>query len=110
MSASASCVSPSKNGTRASCISRSVTGTSGVAMGMADTCTAQSTRAWWLFSVRIVQRHPPFGVEGGHAPAAGGGHRLPVGEVLHVPAGKDAGDVRVGAARAGPDVAVVVQV
>src|SRR5580692_9945534 len=125
ISASASRVRPSKNGTRASCSSRSVIGATpgacGVFWGLALTSVqrvrrraAQGPLAGFSLArasasaVRVVQGHPALGVEGGHAAAAGGGDGLPVGEVLHVAAREDAGNAGVRRTRPGLQVAVVV--
>src|SRR5680860_1278477 len=52
----------------------------------------------------------PLGVEGAHAAGAGGGDRLAVDAVDHVADGEDAGQVGLGRAGLGADVAVLVGV
>src|SRR5579872_361663 len=76
----------------------------------------------WPGGRRTIQRPPcggcsrsgalglevALGVDGGHAPRAGGGDRLAVVVVLQVPAGEDPLDARDRAPE-GPDVAEVVE-
>ena len=49
-----------------------------------------SDRRSWRCRVAFVRRQEPLGVERGHTARAGGGDRLPVRVVLHIPGGKDA--------------------
>ena len=61
-------------------------------------------------SVRRRVAQVPLGVERATAAGAGGGDRLPVGEVDQVADGEDAGEVGLRARLVDLDVAVVVQV
>src|SRR5687768_18335809 len=77
----------------------------------ASRCTARRCSAPVVDKLgSVVGGEEVFGFEGGHAAGAGGGDGLTVLLVLAVAGGEDAGDVGLGGARDGEDVALLVAV